>query len=358
MNDLELLKQFRADVPNPDETWLRELRSDVVTERQRAERRAAVRRGPRRRIQVVAAAAVLMASVIVGSLVLPVGGPVGPDPAVADVLRRFSSIAAHAPAEQPPQQGEYVYWRTRSVTTFLFFPGPGLEPFAYRVPMTEERWTGLDGSGRAISQWGQPTFLSQADRAAYEAFLRSPAAESWEFDWGKRSQDRYGPGDLTGPVLDSGTYPTEVDRLRSQLEREEAEGGSNGDWGVFTWAVDILAVSYMSPELRSAFYEVMSTIPGTELIGRVQDDLGRPGVAIGYTRDGVRDEVIFDRRTGDILATRTVSVEEPGAAWDVGQDVCCGEFAWAGREAGTVMHFSVYLSDGVIVDSVHERPSE
>jgi hypothetical protein len=224
--------------------------------------------------------------------------------------------------------------------------------------MTEERWTGLDGSGRVISNWGQPTFLSESDRAAYEAFLESPAAESWQFSWGERYEDRYGPGELLGPVLDQAAYPTDVDALRAQLVGEEAEGGSNGDWGVFTYAVDILAVSYMSPQLRAAFYEVMSTIPGTELIGRVEDDFGRPGIAIGYTREGVRDEVIFDRRTGDVLATRIVSVEDdPGDAWNVGQDVCCGEFAWAGDKAGTVMYSSVYLSDAVVVDSTRERPS-
>jgi hypothetical protein len=253
-----------------------------------------------------------------------------------------------------------VYWETRQATTFLFFPGPGLEPFAYRTPMTEERWLGLDGSGRVISSLGHPTFLSGADRAAYEAFLESAAAESWgEFGWGERYEDRYGPGELTGPVLEPSTYPTDVNTLRARLVQEEGEGGSNGDWGVFTYAVDILAVSYMSPELRAAFYEVMSTVPGTELIGRVEDPLGRPGVAIGYTREGVRDEVIFDRRTGDILATRIVSVEDdPGGAWEVGQDVCCGEFAWAGNEAGTVMYSSVYLSDAVVVDSMRERPNE
>jgi hypothetical protein len=361
MNDLELLKQYRADVPDPNETWLRELRADLTSEPRPVARRAGRRlRFPRRRIASAIAAAAVIVLVAVGSAVLPFVGPVGPDPAVADILHRFSKIAANASAEEPPKPGQYVYWETSSVTTFRFFPGPGLEPFAYRVPMTEERWVAVDGSGRVISYWGQPTFQSEADRAAYETFLESPAAESWGagFDWGKRHEGRYGPGELNGPFLDA-TYPADADALRARLVREEGEGGSNGDWGVFTHAVDILAVSYMSPEVRAAFYEVMSSIPGTELLGWVEDALGRPGIAIGYTRDGVRDEVIFDRRTGDILATRVVSVEDdPGSAWDVGQDVCCGEFAWAGDEAGTVMYTSVYLSDAVVVDSVRERPSE
>jgi hypothetical protein len=300
----------------------------------------------------------VVALVLVGSALLPIGGPAGPDPAVADVLRRFSRIAANAPAEVAPQPGQYVYWKTTSLTTDLFFPGPDLETFAYQVPTVEERWLGLDASGRTVTHVGDATFLTALDRAAYEAFVASPVSARWgKFDWGERYEDRYERGELMSPVLDPSLYPADADALRERLMQEEALGGSNGDWGVFTWAVDLLAVYHMSPELRAAFYEVMSTIPGTELIGPVEDELGRRGIAIGYTREGVRDEVIFERATGDILEIRTVNVGgDPGDAYDVGQDVCCGEFAWPGTEAGTVMHASTYVSDAVVVDSTRERP--
>jgi hypothetical protein len=69
--------------------------------------------------------------------------------------------------------------------------------------------------------------------------------------------------------------------------------------------------------------------------------------------------VIFDRRAGDVLAMRTVRVEDdPDGASDVGQSGCCGEFAWAGTEAGTLMYSSVYLSEATVVDSMRERGSE
>lgn len=362
MNELELLERFGADAPEPDERWLRELRGRIAMQEGRsapARRPVAPRHAKRSRLALVATAAMLVVLILVGSAVLPADGPGGPNPAVAEVLRRFSRIAANAPAEEPPRPGQYVYWKTASVTTFMFFPGPGLDRFAYRVTGFEERWLGLDGSGRTVHEVGQPEFLTEADRLAYEAFLGTDASESWgEFDWGKPYEDRYGPGELGGAGLpDLSELPTDPDQLRAELERQEAIGGSNGDWGVFTWAVDLLSVGYMSPELRSAFYEVMSTIPGTELIGLVKDEFGRRGIAIGHTRDGVRDEVIFNRTTGDVLSIRTVRVEDdPDAGHDVGQDVCCGEFAWAGTEAGTVMNTTVYLSDGVVVDSMHDRP--
>jgi hypothetical protein len=358
VNDLDLLERFRAETPEPDDLWLRELRRRITSDTPSADPLLSGRR--RRPTFFLTAAAVVIAALIVaGSFVLPEGAPAAPDPAVADVLRRFSRIAVRAPAEQPPQPGQYVYWKTRETATYLFFPGPGLEPFAYQVSGVGERWVGLDGSGRSREEFGQPVFLTDSDRRAYEAFLEAAASEAWgEFDWGTTYEDSYRPGELsTG--RDISALPTDPQALRTELERQESLGGSNGDWGVFTWAVDMLAESHMSPELRSAFFEVMSTIPGTELIGPIRDNLGRRGIAIGHTRDGVREEVVFDRRTGDILSIRTVRVEDdPGAGDDVGQNPCCGEFAWAGTEAGTVMFESTFLIEGVVVDSIPERPDE
>jgi hypothetical protein len=309
---------------------------------------------------LLGAAAIVALLITVGSVFLPTDGPAGPDPAVAQVLRRFSRIAAHTPSEEPPHAGQYVYWKTISTTTWLFFPGPRLDRFAYRVTVTGERWVGLDGSGHTIHRWGEPVFLTEADRLAYEAFLSTEEAASWEFDWGKTYEERYGPGELSGAgVPDVSQLPTDPDLLLEEFQRQETVGGSNGDWGVFTHAVELLSTGYMSPELRSAFYEAMSAIPGTELIGPVRDELGRRGIAIGHTRDSVRDEVIFDRRSGDILSRRTVRLEDDSDAWnEVGQDACCGEFAWTGTEAGTRMISVVYLVEGEVVDSMLDRPGQ
>ena len=95
------------------------------------------------------------------------------------------------------------------------------------------------------------------------------------------------------------------------------------------------------------------------MIGLVRDDIGRRGIAIGHTRDSVRDEVIFDRRTGDILSQRTVRLEDdPDAGDEVGQDACCGEFAWTGTEAGARMTSTTYLFEAVVVDTLVERPGD
>ena len=37
MNELEVLEGFRADAPEPDESWLRELRGRITTRSERAD---------------------------------------------------------------------------------------------------------------------------------------------------------------------------------------------------------------------------------------------------------------------------------------------------------------------------------
>jgi hypothetical protein len=109
-------------------------------------------------------------------------------------------------------------------------------------------------------------------------------------------------------------------------------------------------------------FEVMSTIPGTQVIGAVKDELGRTGIAIGYTHDGIRDEIVFDRQTGTVLSKRTVRVvDDPGALTDEEQvggpeTLCCSTISWSGTEAGTVEYSVVYITDMLVVSGASERP--
>ncbi|MDP9225751.1 MAG: CU044_5270 family protein [Actinomycetota bacterium] len=354
MNELEdRVRAALAPYRFSDDTHLRELKLRPA------------RRPPRRRfVALIAATAALL--VAVGLVVtLPQGVPGGPDPAAAAVLHRFARIAGHAPASaQPPADGEFVYRKTMDTGLALFLPGPGLEPIAYRISGVEERWLGTDGSARVIYREGHPEFLTDADRDAYEAIQGTAAGEAWaDHRFGRVYDQRYGPGELGGEGLpDLSKLPTDPVELRQLLYDREIMGGPPGDWESFAIAADVLGQGYLSPELRSAMYEVMSTIPGTQVIGTVKDELGRAGIAIGYTHDGIRDEIIFDRQTGTILSKRSVrAVDDPGALTDEEQvgdpeSPCCSTIAWSGTEAGTVEYSVVYLTDMEVVADEDDRP--
>lgn len=320
-------------------------------------------RRPRRRWAVTfVVAAVIVSLLLVLPIIPPGAGPGGADPAAAAALSRLSTIALHEQPEASPQPGQYVYEKTASRGLYAFVSsGTGIS-FRYSIPSTDERWLGTDGSGQSRGTIGQPEFLTDADRAAYERYVASGMMdEEWgTFDWGRPYDHRYAPGGMV--YFDFSGLPTDVEVLKGMLERREIIGGPAGDWETFNLAADMLTWSYAPPELRAALFEVMADLPGVELTGRTRDASGRVGLAVGYTHDEQRQEVVFERGTARILERRWVSVSgDPEAPSP--DDVCSGppggcgasEMAISGPP-GTVSSVMTYKVYGTVVDHIGDVP--
>lgn len=309
-------------------------------------------------------AAVLVAvALLVVSVLLPSGGPASVDPAAASLLNRFSALALKAPSESAPQAGQYVYERTTE-TTLMSLTSEGLgTSFRYFVPATDERWLGTDGSGRSDWTIGQPTFLTEEDRDLYDRYVTSGLMEQ---EWGDSLTGRdsgseiYDPGELT--FFDFSDLPTDVNELKGMIERREIIGGPDGDWETFNLSADILTWSYAPPELRAALFEVMASLPGVTATGPTRDAFGRPGIVIGFTHDDARQDVVFDRQTGQVLERRWVSVSgdpEPLLPDDVctGPPGSCGASEmWIAGPPGTFSSVITYKVYGAVVDQIGDAP--
>jgi len=305
----------------------------------------------RRRLRVTLTVAAAFALVIFAvATLLPVGAG-GPDPAVALLLYRFERIAQHAAPEPAPKQGQYVYTETMAQESYVYVSGDGQYRFVYSVPVTTQQWLGLDGSGRQVNTTGDhPTFPTDADRATYQAYLASGGHEADKmFDWGRTTQDRYGPGGLF--QRDTSTLPTDPIELGRLIDQRQIVGGPGGDWESFTLATDLIRDTYARPDLRAALYSYMAGLSGIELVGNTTDALGRPGVALASTHDGIRNEVVFDRTNGKILEERNVVLEPDQAVY---QNPGPGEFAYA--YAGQPYYVVTYASFGKVVDSTTQTP--
>ncbi|MDP9331572.1 MAG: CU044_5270 family protein [Actinomycetota bacterium] len=307
---------------------------------------------PRPRLRVTLAAAAVLAVVMVALATLLPMGAGGPDPAVASLLHRFARIAQHAAAEPAPQPGQYVYTETMAQESYLYVSGDGQYRFVYSVPVTTQQWLGPDGSGRQVNTTGdQPTFPTQADRAAYQAYLASGGLESdkMQFDWGKTTVDRYGPGVMFW--RDTSALPTDPVALGQLIDDRQIVGGPDGDWESFVLATDLIRDTYARPELRAALYSYMAGLSGIELVGNTTDALGRPGVGLASSHDGIRHEVIFDRTNGKILEERDVVLDPDEGVY---QNPGPGEFAYA--NAGQPDYVATYRSFGQVVDSTTQTP--
>ena len=64
------------------------------------------------------------------------------------------------------------------------------------------------------------------------------------------------------------------------------------------------------PKLFGALYRAAAMIPGVTVVQHAVDAIGRTGIAVAFTHDGVRSEWIFNRKTLDLLGETDVWVSD------------------------------------------------
>jgi hypothetical protein len=332
MDELELLGRFRNDTPDPDGDSTAYARAALRTAMERTSRRAprAPRRLPRR---AWGAASVVLSAAIVITLAaqLLIPNHSVPVASAAEMLRR----AARAAARQPTpilRAGQYVYTRSES---------------AY-----EACTAGAIGSNNPVAS---PAPQESATACTLERFTRefwiSPEGAGRIREVGDRTTDEtFGPDGRY--FQDLSTVPTDIDALRGYVKRQAGSSDKPIDVQMFSIVLDLLRETHATPELRAALYEVAATLPRTELIGETTDELGRLGIAVGYTYLGVRHELIFDPSTSAILGERLVQVDAPMVDASPAPDA--GINLDGVSDPGTVLGWSSVVATG-IVDSTQER---
>lgn len=278
---------------------------------------------------LTAATAAVVAAVAVASS--------GPRPFTATlVLDRVAKVAASRPATAPPPPGDYLY--TGSVGFELASQvgsagnAEASQTYSVVAPFRRQVWVTNDGSGRLEQNYFDPSFPSAADRAAWAAD-GSPESDGMpsilqDVDSAQK------PGQLS-PDLTS--LPTDPTTLLSEIEAGDVDSGGlpPGDAGAFQIVEELLQETDASSALRAALYEVASEIPGVSLVGAVHDAVGRPGVGVAYTGGGVRDVLIFDPSTSELLGEQTVVADAT-------------DFCRLGLAEGTVIFSTSYVTSGTV----------
>jgi hypothetical protein len=297
------------------------------------------RRRPRRR-PVIAIAAAGLAIAIAIPIAVPRGVTGGADPAAAAVLHRVALRAAEQPPEPTPGPGQFLYTRSRSFSTQLYVVGDG-NTFLFRQPTVRESWIGPDGSGRIRDTSGSVTFPTEEDRARWMAARSPDLYENLTED------ELFDPGELL--YADHADLPTDPEELLELIESRELIGGPHGDWETFAIIGDLLRETSLQPKVRAALYQVAAELPGVELVGRVVDGAGRPGVAVAYTRTNTdapsRHELIFDPTTAELLGENEVLVADNIVDVESGGP---GAIYGGVGPAGTLAYSTTYLVSGVV----------
>jgi hypothetical protein len=302
-----------------------------------ARRRYRPRRGLLLAVPVVlAVAAALFAGLGVGH----------EQPAAARELQDAAKLVAGAPA---PVIGPGQYWYVKGVGAFVNEVG-ALEPggagqattFAALQTSSHEIWIANDASGRIVRKDGPPQFLTAAERARWEAAGKPGFGPDGGIDSNEAAGSLSWGWDSLG-VHSRDEIPTDPTALAALVARG-AQGTKNPlPYEEFQVIEAVLRFAPLSGAQTAAFYQVLASLPGIELVGPAKDSLGREGTAFAVDRgDPTRDELILDPQTGRLLGSRT-TLTRPDAAYP-------------GAPAGTVLGYETIVSTGV-VDSTDARPS-
>jgi hypothetical protein len=301
MNELDLIRSFRADVPEPD---------PVAAGGARRAWRPPPRRSLGPRPRAVALVAALAAVGIAVALVLPAddGGRLGSPPASAAQILKRAAAAQTAPG-RPLRPGEL--WYTRLHTQWLGSTAIG-GGMSYIAPTVREDWIAIDGyRGFRSRGAGPPRFVGPRDRARWVA---AGKPELFVANDGRMSRHRPEPGSEMAkkPFYDGARHvsyqelldlPRGPEALHARLRSTAVacECGKSVDQETFVIVGDMLRDTPIPGDLRAALLRAAALIPGIERIERIRDAAGRMGTGVAIESGGRRSVLIFDSESYALL---------------------------------------------------------
>jgi hypothetical protein len=139
--------------------------------------------------------------------------------------------------------------------------------------------------------------------------------------------------------------PTQSPALLRAIERElrATTGTPPAAANVFDTISNRLLFVSNSPSLRAALYRVIAHLPGVRLLGWRTDRIGRRGIAVAISHRDIREELLFDPATSEVLQTQEIQVAPFRSP------------KTPPLPAGTVLNYTVFISRG-IVNSIKDLP--
>ncbi len=306
LEELERLRAYRADLPEPDEPTVaaaRALLMEAIGHEPRATASAARGNGPsrrrlrrlqRRRRFVLAGGLATVGVGIAGGLGLTTAAT--PVSALAAQMNQLAKVAASQDWTGIPGPGQYLYTASDGLTTSAT---AGANNEMCSVSQVEHRrvWIATDGSGALNDTRAQSRFTSPADQATCAAMgITNPASQnsSWTA--------RFPAGGLSFPANDWKSFSTDPATLLKQVHQRDGGPDTPAEW--FTNIADMMRESDVPPAIRAALYKAAALIPGVKLLGAQTDPTGQTGLGVGFPDAGgqIHAELIFDQGTGRLLA--------------------------------------------------------
>jgi hypothetical protein len=273
------------------------LKEHLMGELRLADSPAAGRPATRRRrmpvIAIVATGAAALAAATVLAL-LPAGTP-GASPAAARLLAKIATTAARQPS--PPVRNSQ-FWYIKSWVAFQSCNGgSATSKCILASPHKRQIWQSVSSLcvPGLLREYGQDTPLTESPTAVVVPGSPRPRLHC---------PDRGGVHDPTYRFLQS--LPTDPPALLSLIE-QQMQGQLPGPVEAFTTIGDLLREAIAPPRVSAALYRAAALIPGVTVVADATDAIGRHGVAVAMTYQGVRSEWIFSKQTLQYIGERDIN---------------------------------------------------
>lgn len=167
------------------------------------------------------------------------------------------------------------------------------------VRMAEERreiWLGSDRSGLIVSARLGWSFFTDEQRTRWETSPHPDAVEDFT-----PTMDLFAPGCLSGLAAKLANLPNDPDDLAAALQEQRR---------LSVHAIGELMGETLVPDrLRQPLYQVAATLPGAETLTSARDELGRTGPGVARVERALREELIFDLHSHELIARRQILVD-------------------------------------------------
>ncbi|GLW97939.1 hypothetical protein Misp02_20260 [Microtetraspora sp. NBRC 16547] len=111
--------------------------------------------------------------------------------------------------------------------------------------------------------------------------------------------------------------PGDAEGMRAYLYSKD-HGDNPADAGAWTTVGDLLRENYLPAAQRAALFKAAATIPGVTVTEDAEDAAGRKGIGVGRESFGIREDIIFNPETYELLGERGIVVDEKEAKSPVG----------------------------------------
>jgi hypothetical protein len=288
-----------------------------------AEHPGSTARAPKRHRARWVAAVGTVAAVAAGVLVVqaPFGdGPVASAAAAEALNNAADKIGA---ADLPVSPGQYLYveshsWdlssyglakdrtsETERTVTFLqenviqtWVPYDRTQEWMQRSYPTGQR-TWLQGSEAELTAAG-------VDLDAQRPEERRAKCGDFHPEGGLRPCEREGSWQEPTPEFVA-ALPTDPEELYDELLDVAEEDGDDPATAVLTFVDGAIRRGLMPAALRANLYRALAFVPGLEINDRNANLDGRVGTSFGVERNGKREELIIDPKTGQYIGGRTIT---------------------------------------------------